>query len=119
MSVGQFAVTAGGCRDRQRVLIAILPLWLLGSATGSGLAAGMYLTTPTFLITTPGWGRAGGLPGVVRPGRPVLEQGCHPARGGPVHGGRGAGGGARRPIFWAMAPVKAPFSWPNNSLSSR
>jgi hypothetical protein len=24
-----------------------------------------------------------------------------------------------RPIFWLMAPVNAPFSWPNNSLSSR
>jgi len=23
------------------------------------------------------------------------------------------------PSFWAMAPVNAPFSWPNNSLSSR
>ncbi len=24
-----------------------------------------------------------------------------------------------RPIFWPAAPVKAPFSWPNSSLSSR
>ena len=26
---------------------------------------------------------------------------------------------SKRPTFWLMAPVKAPFSWPNSSLSSR
>jgi len=26
---------------------------------------------------------------------------------------------SKRPIFCAIAPVKAPFSWPNSSLSSR
>ena len=26
---------------------------------------------------------------------------------------------SRRPTFWLMAPVKAPFSWPKNSLSWR
>ena len=25
---------------------------------------------------------------------------------------------SKRPTFWLMAPVKAPFSWPNSSLSS-
>src|SRR6516162_4795808 len=24
---------------------------------------------------------------------------------------------SKRPVFWAMAPVNAPFSWPNSSLS--
>jgi uncharacterized membrane protein YkgB len=56
------------------VLIAILPLWLLGSATGSGLAVGMYLTTPTFLITTPGWGRAGGFPVLSGPAGQFLNR---------------------------------------------
>ena len=27
----------------------------MGSAVGSGLAAGMFLTTLSFLVTTPGW----------------------------------------------------------------
>ena len=26
---------------------------------------------------------------------------------------------SKRPTFWPMAPVKAPFSWPNSSLSRR
>ena len=26
---------------------------------------------------------------------------------------------SKRPTFWLMAPVKAPFSWPNSSLSRR
>ena len=36
------------------LLIALRPVWPLGSAAGSGLAAGMFLTTLSFLITTPG-----------------------------------------------------------------
>jgi uncharacterized membrane protein YkgB len=58
MSVGQFAALLGVVGTVSGVLIAILPVWLLGSATGSGLAAGMFLTTLTFLITTPGGSRA-------------------------------------------------------------
>jgi uncharacterized membrane protein YkgB len=37
------------------LLVALRPVWPLGSAIGSGLAVGMFLTTLTFLITTPGW----------------------------------------------------------------
>jgi uncharacterized membrane protein YkgB len=55
MSVGQFAALLGVVGTVSGVLIATLPVWLLGSATGSGLAAGMSLTRLTFLITTPGW----------------------------------------------------------------
>jgi uncharacterized membrane protein YkgB len=54
MSVGQFAAPLGVVEIVIGVLIAIRPVWLLGSATGSGLAAGMFLTPLTFLITTPG-----------------------------------------------------------------
>jgi uncharacterized membrane protein YkgB len=53
--VGQFAALLGVVGTVSGVLIAILPVWLLGAATGSGLAAGMFLTTLTFLITRPGW----------------------------------------------------------------
>jgi uncharacterized membrane protein YkgB len=52
---GQLAALLGGVIV---VLIAIRPVWLLGSATGSELAVGMFLTTLTFLITTPGGSRA-------------------------------------------------------------
>jgi reactive chlorine resistance protein C len=55
MSVARIAALLGVVRTVSGVLIAILPVWLLESATGSGLAAGMVLTTLTFLITTPGW----------------------------------------------------------------
>src|SRR3954453_17850749 len=37
------------------MLIALRPVWPMGSAVGSGLAAGMFLTTLSFLVTTPGW----------------------------------------------------------------
>jgi hypothetical protein len=40
------------------LLIEILHIWLLGWATGSGLAAGMFLTTLTLLIPAPGESRA-------------------------------------------------------------
>ena len=63
MSVGQLAALLGVVGTVSGVLIAILPVWLLGSATGSGLAVGMLLTTLTFLITTPGWEASlGGFP---------------------------------------------------------
>ena len=54
MGVGQFAVLLGVVGTVSGVLLAILPVWLLGSATGSGLAAGTFLTTLTFLMATPG-----------------------------------------------------------------
>jgi uncharacterized membrane protein YkgB len=55
VSVGQFAALLRVVGTVTGVLIAILPVWLLGSATGSGLAAGMFLTTLAFLITSPRW----------------------------------------------------------------
>ena len=35
--------------------LALRPIWPMGSAIGSGLAAVMFLTTISFLFTTPGW----------------------------------------------------------------
>ena len=54
MGVGRFAALLGVVGIVIGVLIAILPVWLLGSAAGKGLAAAMFLTTLTFLISTPG-----------------------------------------------------------------
>jgi uncharacterized membrane protein YkgB len=50
-------------------------MWPTGSAVGSGLAAGMFLTTLTFLITTPGWEPSlGGFPALsAMPGQFVLK----------------------------------------------
>ena len=73
MGVGQFAALLGVVGTVSGVLIAILPVWLLGSATGSGLTAGMFLTTLTFLITTPGWEPSlGGFPVLSGPGGQFL-----------------------------------------------
>ena len=57
------------------LLIALRPVWPLGSAAGSGLAAGMFLTTLTFLVTTPGWEPSlGGFPALsAMPGQFLLK----------------------------------------------
>jgi uncharacterized membrane protein YkgB len=48
MILGTFEIVVGA-------LIALRSVWPLGSAVGSLLAAGMFLTTLSFLFTTPGW----------------------------------------------------------------
>jgi uncharacterized membrane protein YkgB len=55
MSVTAFSALLGLIEIAIGLLIALRPVWPTGSAAGSGLAAGMFLTTLTFLITTPGW----------------------------------------------------------------
>ena len=57
------------------VLIAFRPVWPMGSAVGSGLAAGMFLTTLSFLVTTPGWEPSlGGFPALsAMPGQFLLK----------------------------------------------
>ena len=57
------------------LLIALRPLLPLSSAVGSGLAAMMFLTTLTFLISTPGWEPSlGGFPALSTvPGQFVLK----------------------------------------------
>ena len=95
MSVGGFSSLLGVVEIAIGVLIALRPVWPMGSAVGSGLAAGMFLTTLSFLVTTPGLGaEPGRLPGPVRHAWAVLAQGRRPVGSGAVVGRRGVGGSA-------------------------
>jgi uncharacterized membrane protein YkgB len=75
MSVGQFSALLGVVEIAIGLLIALRPVWPLGSSVGSGLAAGMFLTTLTFLVTTPGWEQSlGGFPALsAMPGQFLLK----------------------------------------------
>ena len=75
MSVTAFSSLLGIVEIAIGVLIALRPVWPAGSAVGSGLAVGMFLTTLTFLVTTPGWEPSlGGFPAVsAMPGQFVLK----------------------------------------------
>jgi uncharacterized membrane protein YkgB len=57
------------------LLIALRTVWPMGSALGSALAAGMFLTTLSFLVTTPGWEASlGGFPALsAMPGQFLLK----------------------------------------------
>jgi uncharacterized membrane protein YkgB len=75
MSVTAFSSLLGVVEIAIGVLIALRPVWSAGSALGSGLAVGMFLTTLSFLVTTPGWEPSlGGFPAVsAMPGQFVLK----------------------------------------------
>ena len=75
MSVGEFSALLGVVEIAIGVLIALRPVWPMGSAVGSGLAAGMFLTTLSFLVTTPGWEPSlGGFPALsAMPGQSLLK----------------------------------------------
>src|SRR4051794_12731101 len=75
MSVGGFSSLLGVIEIAVGLLIALRPAWPLGSALGSALASGMFLTTLTFLVTTPGWEPSlGGFPALsAMPGQFVLK----------------------------------------------
>ncbi|MBV8078166.1 MAG: DUF417 family protein [Planctomycetaceae bacterium] len=75
MNVGAFSALLGVVEIATGLLIALRPLWPLGSAAGSGLAAGTFLTTLTFLVTTPGWEPSlGGFPALsAMPGQFLLK----------------------------------------------
>ena len=64
MSVRGFSAVLGVVEVAIALLIAARPFWPRASALGSALAVGMFLTTLSFLITTPGvWEpSAGGFP---------------------------------------------------------
>jgi uncharacterized membrane protein YkgB len=64
MSVRDFSAVLGVIEVAVALLIALRPFWPRASALGSALAVGMFLTTLSFLITTPGvWEpSAGGFP---------------------------------------------------------
>jgi reactive chlorine resistance protein C len=75
MSVEMFSASLGVVEIAIGILIALRPIWPLGSAIGSGLAILMFLTTLTFLFTTPGWESSlGGFPALSTvPGQFVLK----------------------------------------------
>jgi uncharacterized membrane protein YkgB len=75
MSVRGFSALLGVIEIVIGLLIALRPLWPLISAVGSGLAAGMFLTTLTFLVSTPGWESSlGGFPALsAMPGQFLLK----------------------------------------------
>jgi uncharacterized membrane protein YkgB len=75
MSAGGFSALLGVVEVAIGVLIALRPVWPLGSAIGSGLATGMFLTTLSFLFTTPGWEPSlGGFPALsAMPGQFLLK----------------------------------------------
>jgi reactive chlorine resistance protein C len=64
MSVRGFSAVLGVVEVAIALLIAARPFWPRASALGSALAVGMFLTTLSFLVTTPGvWeASAGGFP---------------------------------------------------------
>jgi uncharacterized membrane protein YkgB len=75
MSVNRFSAMLGVIEIAVGLLIALRPVWPMGSAAGSGLAAGMFLSTLSFLITTPGWESSlGGFPALsAMPGQFLLK----------------------------------------------
>ncbi|MFI4876393.1 MAG: YkgB family protein [Blastopirellula sp. JB062] len=75
MSVEQFSALLGVIEIVTGILIALRLFWPLGSAIGSGLAVGTFLTTLTFLVTTPGWEASlGGFPAIsAMPGQFLLK----------------------------------------------
>ena len=74
-SVGGFSAFLGVVEIAVGLLIALRPVWPIGSAVGSGLAVGMFVTTLTFLFTTPGWEPSlGGFPALsAMPGQFLLK----------------------------------------------
>jgi len=75
MSVGGFSAFLGVVEIAIGLLIAVRPVWAMGSAVGSALASGMFLTTLSFLLTTPGWEPSlGGFPALsAMPGQFLLK----------------------------------------------
>ena len=70
-----FSAILGVVEVSVAVLIALRPLSAKVSAIGSGLAAVMFLTTLTFLLSTPGWEASlGGFPALsVVPGQFIIR----------------------------------------------
>src|SRR5436305_2292606 len=76
MSVRGFSALLGVVEVAIALLIAARPFWPRASALGSALAVGMFLTTLSFLITTPGvWASsAGGFPALSAfPGQALIK----------------------------------------------
>ena len=75
LSVTAFSAFLGVVEIAVGLLIALRPAWPRLSAVGSGLAVGMFVTTLTFLFTTPGWEPSlGGFPAISAvPGQFLLK----------------------------------------------
>jgi reactive chlorine resistance protein C len=75
LSVRGFSTILGIVEIAIGLLIALRPLLPIASAVGSGLAAIMFLTTLSFLVTTPGWEPSlGGFPALsAMPGQFLLK----------------------------------------------
>src|SRR4051812_33893217 len=75
MSVGGVFASLGAGEIALGFLIPLPPGWGVGSAVGSALASGMFLTTLSFLLTTPGWEPSlGGFPALsAMPGQFLLK----------------------------------------------
>ena len=76
MSVRGFSAVLGVVEVAIALLIAARPFWPRASALGSALAVGMFLTTLSFLVTTPGvWEpSAGGFPALSgKPGQFLIK----------------------------------------------
>ena len=76
LSVRQFSAVLGVIEVAVATLIALRPLAPRASAVGSALAVGMFLTTLSFLVTTPGvWEpSAGGFPALSgKPGQFLIK----------------------------------------------
>jgi reactive chlorine resistance protein C len=76
LSVTAFSALLGVVEIAVGLLIALRPVWPRLSAAGSALAVGMFVTTLTFLVTTPGVWEAslGGFPAISAvPGQFLLK----------------------------------------------
>ena len=76
MSVQGFSAVLGIVEVTIALLIAARPFWPWASALGSALAVGMFLTTLSFLVTTPGvWEPSlGGFPALSAfPGQALIK----------------------------------------------
>ena len=76
LSVRGFSAVLGIVEVAIALLIALRPIWPRASALGSALAIGMFLTTLSFLVTTPGvWEpSAGGFPALSgKPGQFLIK----------------------------------------------
>lgn len=73
-SVRGFSASLGVIEIIVGLLIAARPAWPLGSAIGSGMASGMFLSTLSFLVTTPGWEPSlGGFPALGSTGQFLIK----------------------------------------------
>jgi uncharacterized membrane protein YkgB len=73
-SVRTFSSLLGVLEIAIAIMIALRPVSAAVSALGSALAVGMFLTTLSFLLSTPGWEPTLGFPAVsVAPGQFLLK----------------------------------------------